>query len=198
MRRCVQTFGLYCSSQHKVHHSVPHASLIAPKCVSSHCSRYDVMKQCWDEDPLSRPSFSSLVTTVGSMLSAEYRQNYLQLTEDFLKGENPAVVQSTRSLSRRAEDEMDGRKKNTTGSPASEIEVHLLEADPEESGPSHSTYIIPVSDVTIETSTAPDAVSLLLSGPATIPESKEVASSPEAAEPPTPSCSHEEEEESCL
>ncbi|MEQ2172544.1 hypothetical protein GOODEAATRI_022156, partial [Goodea atripinnis] len=83
-------------------------------------------------------------------------------------------------------------------SPASEIEVHLLEANPEESGPSHSTYIIPVSNVTIETSTAPNAVSLLLSGPATIPESKEVASSPEAAEPPTPSCSHEEEEESCL
>ncbi|KAK5621208.1 hypothetical protein CRENBAI_012144 [Crenichthys baileyi] len=157
---------------------------------------YDVMKQCWDEDPLSRPSFSSLVTTVGSMLGAEYRQNYLQLTEDFLKGENPAVVQSTRSLSRRAEDEMDERKNNTTGSPASEIEVHLLEADPEELGPSHSTYIMPVSDVTIETSTAPDAVSPLLTGHATIPESKE--SSPEAAEPPSPSCSHEEEEESCL
>uniref|UniRef100_A0A3B3TLK2 receptor protein-tyrosine kinase n=1 Tax=Poecilia latipinna TaxID=48699 RepID=A0A3B3TLK2_9TELE len=35
---------------------------------------YAVMKQCWDEDPLSRPSFSSLVVAVGNMLPADYRQ----------------------------------------------------------------------------------------------------------------------------
>ncbi|KAM4726664.1 platelet-derived growth factor receptor beta-like isoform 1-T2 [Anableps anableps] len=160
---------------------------------------YDVMKQCWDEDPLSRPSFSSLVASMGNMLTADYRQWYIQLTEDFLKGDSPAVLQSRRSFSRRAEEEMDIQKKSSKGSPASEIKVHLLEAAPDDAGPSHSPYIIPVSDVTMETSssTALDAVSPLLSDPATILESKEVTSPPEDAELPASSSSHEEEE-SCL
>lgn len=47
-----------------------------------------------------------------------------------------------------------------TGSPSPQVNVDLLEAEPQEAGPSHSTYIIPVTDVTIETSSgaALDAV----------------------------------------
>ncbi|XP_035989100.1 platelet-derived growth factor receptor beta isoform X2 [Fundulus heteroclitus] len=171
---------------------------------------YDLMKQCWEEDPLSRPSFSSLVTAVDNMLGADYRQRYLQLTEDFLKGEHAAVVQSAESFSRGAEDETDGQKKNTkgskgsfftglvsssklkshlfhlTGSPSSEVKVLLLE-----SGPSHSSYTIPVPDVPVDSSAALDAVSPVLSDVAAILESIE------AAELPALSCSHDEEE-SCL
>uniref|UniRef100_A0A3Q2EA92 receptor protein-tyrosine kinase n=1 Tax=Cyprinodon variegatus TaxID=28743 RepID=A0A3Q2EA92_CYPVA len=157
---------------------------------------YEVMKQCWDEDPLSRPSFSSLVSTVGAMLSADYRQRYLQLTEDFLKGKNPAVVQS--SLSRQAAEETDGQRNNQKGDPASEAKVHQLGAEPDGPGPSHSTFIIPVSDVTVETIAALDAVSPQLSEPAAISESKEVTPPPDATEPPTSSSSPDEEEESCL
>ncbi|XP_038144263.1 platelet-derived growth factor receptor beta-like [Cyprinodon tularosa] len=154
------------------------------------------MKQCWDEDPLSRPSFSSLVSTVGAMLSADYRQRYLQLTEDFLKGKNPAVVQS--SLSRQAAEETDGQRNNQKGDPASEAKVHQLGVEPDGPGPSHSTFIIPVSDVTVETIAALDAVSPQLSEPAAISESKEVTPPPDATEPPTSSSSPDEEEESCL
>lgn len=47
-----------------------------------------------------------------------------------------------------------------TGSPAPQVNVHLVELEPEEAGPSHGTYIIPVTDITIETSSgsALDAV----------------------------------------
>lgn len=161
---------------------------------------YDVMKRCWEEDPLSRPSFSSLVATVGNMLSDDYRQWYLQLTEDFLKGDNPAVLQSRRSLSSRSADETEGQKINAKGSSGSEVKVHLLEAEPDEMGPSHSAYIVPVSDVAIETSnsTALDAVSPLLSDPPTILESEEVTSPPEASAPTAPPGGGKEEEESCL
>ncbi|KAM4546604.1 LOW QUALITY PROTEIN: platelet-derived growth factor receptor beta-like [Fundulus diaphanus] len=158
---------------------------------------YDLIKQCWEEDPLSRPSFSSLVTAVDNMLSADYRQRYLQLTEDFLKGEHAAAVQSAESFSRGAEDETDRQKKNTKGSPSSEVKVHLLESGPEESGPSHSSYTIPVPDVTVDSSAALDAVSPVLSDVAAILESKEVTSPTEAAELPALSCSLDEEE-SCL
>ncbi|KAI3373362.1 hypothetical protein L3Q82_006666 [Scortum barcoo] len=132
---------------------------------------FDLMKQCWEEKPQSRPSFSSLVVSVGNMLTDDYKksvsvsvkvvvcQRYLQMTEDFLKGENPAVVRSRLSSSRAAEDQTDGQT-DTNGSPAPQVNVHLLKAVPEEAGPSHSTYIIPITDITIETSScaALDAV----------------------------------------
>uniref|UniRef100_A0A3Q0T1L3 receptor protein-tyrosine kinase n=1 Tax=Amphilophus citrinellus TaxID=61819 RepID=A0A3Q0T1L3_AMPCI len=35
---------------------------------------YDLMKRCWEEKPQSRPSFSSLVVSMGNMLSDNYKQ----------------------------------------------------------------------------------------------------------------------------
>ncbi|XP_027887244.1 platelet-derived growth factor receptor beta-like [Xiphophorus couchianus] len=170
---------------------------------------YAVMKQCWDEDPLSRPSFSSLVAAVGNMLPADYRQRYAQLTEDFLRGDGPAVLQSRRSLSRTTETEtetdvqLDRNSSHCaarfqeaelgfhfTGSPSSDLKERLLEAEPDDSGPSHNAYIMPVVTMATSSSTALDAVSPLLSDPAAILESQEVTSPPEAPA--------EEEEESCL
>lgn len=47
-----------------------------------------------------------------------------------------------------------------TGSSAPQGNIHLSEAEPDEAGPSHGTYIIPIADVTIESSsgTVLDAV----------------------------------------
>ncbi|XP_028278324.1 platelet-derived growth factor receptor beta-like isoform X2 [Parambassis ranga] len=115
---------------------------------------YDLMKLCWETKPQSRPPFSSLVVSTGNMMSDEYKQRYLQLTEDFLKGENPAVIRSRLSSSRTPEDQ------RRSSSP--QVELHLSELEPEEAGPSHGSYIIPVTDVTVEncSGTALDAVRL--------------------------------------
>lgn len=39
-----------------------------------------------------------------------------------------------------------------TGGPTPQENVYLLEVEPVEDGPSHGTYIIPITDITIETS----------------------------------------------
>uniref|UniRef100_A0A3Q1D836 receptor protein-tyrosine kinase n=1 Tax=Amphiprion ocellaris TaxID=80972 RepID=A0A3Q1D836_AMPOC len=75
---------------------------------------YDLMRCCWEEQPQARPAFSSLVVAVGNMLSDDYKQRYLQLTEDFLKGQNPAVVRSRWSSTRTTEDQTD-RQTHTHG-----------------------------------------------------------------------------------
>lgn len=119
---------------------------------------YDLMKRCWDDKPQSRPSFSSIVVSVGNLLSDDYKQRYLQLSEEFKKGKSLAVWQSRLSSSR-PEDNRD-----TQGNPATQETISLLEAESAESaeaGPAHGTYILPAADVTIETSSAAalDAVS---------------------------------------
>ncbi|XP_051250735.1 platelet-derived growth factor receptor beta isoform X2 [Dicentrarchus labrax] len=162
---------------------------------------FDLMKQCWEEKPQSRPSFSSLVVSVGNMLTDEYKKCYLQLTENFLRGKHPAVVRSRMSPSRAAGDQTDG-KTDINGSPDPQVNIHLLEAEPEEAGPSHGTYVIPITDITIETSSgaAPDAVSPELSDSQDVVGGQEVKPSEdkeEEVEEPS-SCRHEEEEESCL
>uniref|UniRef100_A0A674NTL7 receptor protein-tyrosine kinase n=1 Tax=Takifugu rubripes TaxID=31033 RepID=A0A674NTL7_TAKRU len=57
-------------------------------------SIFDLMKQCWEEKPQSRPTFSSLVVSVGNMLTDDYKKRYHNLAENFLKGEQPAVLRS--------------------------------------------------------------------------------------------------------
>uniref|UniRef100_UPI0037E78E7A platelet-derived growth factor receptor beta-like isoform X2 n=1 Tax=Semicossyphus pulcher TaxID=241346 RepID=UPI0037E78E7A len=155
---------------------------------------FDLMKLCWEEEPKSRPAFSSLVVSVGNMLTDDYKKRYLQLTDSFLNSNSPAV--------RFRERNTHGQTLNTyTGSPTPQANVHLLEAEPQEAGPSHGTYIIPITDITIETSggAALDAVSPQPSQDA--PGAQEVTSSEdrkEAEEPLASSCRREEEEESCL
>ncbi|XP_061596461.1 platelet-derived growth factor receptor beta-like [Cololabis saira] len=153
---------------------------------------HDLMQQCWEEEPQSRPSFSSLGVSVGNMLTDDYKQRYLQIKEDFLKGENPAVVRFRRTSSRSDEAEM-----NIQGSPTPEVTVHLLEVEPVEAGSSHGSCIIPVTDITVESGgdAALDAVSPQILECQGQPGAHEVISSEEA---PASSCSREEEEESCL
>ncbi|XP_068187623.1 platelet-derived growth factor receptor beta-like isoform X2 [Antennarius striatus] len=160
----------------------------------------NLMKKCWEEEPQSRPSFSSLVVSFGNMLTDDYKKCYLQLTEDFLKGENPAVVRSRLSQSKAAGDPAD---KQSEGSPAPQVDISLLEADPEEAGPSHGTYIIPVNDITIEPNggAALDAVSPQLLDSQDVAEAQEVTSTEEkqeVMEDATSSSRCEEEGESRL
>ncbi|XP_028450631.1 platelet-derived growth factor receptor beta [Perca flavescens] len=162
---------------------------------------YDLMKQCWEEKPQSRPSFSSLIIALGNMMTEDYKKCYLQLSQDFLKGDNPAVV---RSRGRPIRDQMDGQT-DADGSPAPQVTVHLLEAEPEEAGPSHGSYIIPVTDIIIETSgsAAPDAVSPQISES---PGEQEVTSSEDGQKVTSSEDGQEvtsaekcpEEDESCL
>lgn len=88
------------------------------------------------------------------------------------------------------------------------MNVHLLEAEPEEAGPSHGTYIIPITDITIETSSdaALDAAGyetqpVTPQSPTDCQEAQEVTSSEETQEAEQRHASsnrREEEEESCL
>ncbi|XP_070712142.1 platelet-derived growth factor receptor beta-like [Pempheris klunzingeri] len=159
---------------------------------------FDLMMRCWEEEPQSRPSFSSLVVSVGDMLTDDFKKRYVQLTEDFLDGDSPAVVRS------RAAGDLSAGASDTHGSPAPQVNVHLLGEGPQQADTSYSTYIIPISDITIETSGGAvlDAVSPQVSDSPLDPLAvQEVTSSEvrqEAADRPASSCRREEEEESCL
>ncbi|KAL3970419.1 hypothetical protein ACER0C_025938 [Sarotherodon galilaeus] len=148
---------------------------------------YDLMKRCWEEKPQSRPSFSSLLIDMGNMLTDDYKQRYLQIAEDFLKGGNPAVHRYKQSLSRGAEEQEDAHASATP-------QVNRPEAEPVEAGPSRVAYILPVTEVTIESSAgaALDTVSPSMPDSPAISYSPEVTSSEDRQEAAGP------EEESCL
>ncbi|XP_033829496.1 platelet-derived growth factor receptor beta [Periophthalmus magnuspinnatus] len=55
---------------------------------------YEIMKKCWDEKYEKRPEFSSLVHSVGNMLSDSYKKKYNQVNDNFVKSEHPAVVRA--------------------------------------------------------------------------------------------------------
>ncbi|KAM3869024.1 platelet-derived growth factor receptor beta-like [Diretmus argenteus] len=111
---------------------------------------YEVMKQCWEEKSESRPPFSSLVVSIGDILTDAYKKRYDQVTERFMNGENPAVVRSKPSPTRTS-DQTDRQTEND-GTHAPQVSIHQSEAEPEEAGPSHSAYIIPITDIMVETS----------------------------------------------
>ncbi|XP_041657941.1 platelet-derived growth factor receptor beta-like [Cheilinus undulatus] len=154
---------------------------------------FDLMKLCWEEKPEDRPSFSSLVVSVGYMLNDDYKKRYDQLTDIFLSSDSPAVVRSRMSSSRSA-------PINTDGGSTPTVNVPNLEAEPVEAGPSHGTYIIPISDITIETSGGAvlDADSPVISESQDCPQTEMSSETRQEAEPSSSSCRHDEDEESCL
>ncbi|KAL0273366.1 UNVERIFIED_CONTAM: hypothetical protein PYX00_006049 [Menopon gallinae] len=44
---------------------------------------YDIMLECWDEQPCRRPSFSELVMKLGKLLESNVRKHYIDLNEPF-------------------------------------------------------------------------------------------------------------------
>lgn len=44
------------------------------KCHTFSVFSFDLMKHCWEEKPQSRPTFSSLVVSVGNMLTDDYKK----------------------------------------------------------------------------------------------------------------------------
>uniref|UniRef100_A0A3B4AYB0 receptor protein-tyrosine kinase n=1 Tax=Periophthalmus magnuspinnatus TaxID=409849 RepID=A0A3B4AYB0_9GOBI len=87
---------------------------------------YEIMKKCWDEKYEKRPEFSSLVHSVGNMLSDSYKKKYNQVNDNFVKSEHPAVVRAKPRVS--------------SPFPASSP------PDIEDALPSYNDYIIPIPD----------------------------------------------------
>ncbi|XP_072923187.1 platelet-derived growth factor receptor beta isoform X2 [Hemitrygon akajei] len=64
---------------------------------------YAIMKKCWNDEFEKRPSFSSLVTSMGNLLSESYKKRYVQVSQEFMKGDHPAL-RRTRTSTRGAND----------------------------------------------------------------------------------------------
>ncbi|KAF7643613.1 hypothetical protein LDENG_00236530, partial [Lucifuga dentata] len=160
---------------------------------------YELMRRCWDEKPQARPPFSSLVVSMGNMLSDAYNKRYSQLAQNFLSGENATLLQS------RPADERD-RQMETHGSHTPQVSVHQSEVEPQEAGPSPGTHAISINDITIETNSSfaldaanqnaassPLLESVLDSDSQNAPGPQEVTSAEGGQE-----AGGEEEEESCM
>ncbi|KAK6305689.1 hypothetical protein J4Q44_G00244690 [Coregonus suidteri] len=104
---------------------------------------YDVMCKCWDEKLEKRPQFSSLVHSMGNLLSKAYRKKYTQVNESFLKSDHPAIVKtkprpagnmavSPEDVSLVSPGDLAGQETGETW---------------EEAGPSQTEYIIDVPDI---------------------------------------------------
>ncbi|XP_078267118.1 platelet-derived growth factor receptor beta-like [Rhinoraja longicauda] len=52
---------------------------------------YAIMKKCWNDEFEKRPSFSSLVTSIGNLLTDSYKKKYAQVNKEFLKSDHPAL-----------------------------------------------------------------------------------------------------------
>lgn len=111
---------------------------------------YEIMSKCWEEKFEKRPSFSSLVQSVGSMLLDTYKQKYIQVNDSFLRSDHPAVTRTRPRpvpLETEPAAEADDQEPNSAV-----IRVHQTEVELEEAGPSHGAYVVPLADITIEAS----------------------------------------------
>lgn len=52
---------------------------------------YAIMKKCWNDEFEKRPSFSSLVTSIGNLLTDSYKKKYAQVSKEFMKNDHPAL-----------------------------------------------------------------------------------------------------------
>lgn len=59
--------------------------IFSRKKISSHTDRYDIMKSCWYYEPLLRPSFASLVSSISKMLEPDVVQRFIALNEPYIE-----------------------------------------------------------------------------------------------------------------
>ncbi|XP_045129732.1 vascular endothelial growth factor receptor 1-like isoform X2 [Portunus trituberculatus] len=69
---------------------------------------YNIMKLCWEEDPLKRPSFIELVDDLGNMIS-EHTERYLTQNEAYMKMNSERFKEETDYLSMMAEPTFESR-----------------------------------------------------------------------------------------
>ncbi|KPP77066.1 hypothetical protein Z043_103533, partial [Scleropages formosus] len=93
---------------------------------------YDIMRKCWDEKFEKRPEFSFLVQTMGNMLTDSYKKRYVQVNDNFLRSDHPAVVRTKPRLS-------------GPMFPPSQPAIRR-EAEGQEAIASYNEYIIPIPD----------------------------------------------------
>lgn len=114
---------------------------------------YEIMKKCWDEKYEKRPEFSSLVHSVGNMLSDGYKKKYNQVNDNFLKSEHPAVVRAKPRLSSPfpASGPAFGlpsplNRSSPLGHHGNQQTFRHQRSDPPDALPSYNEYIIPIPD----------------------------------------------------
>ncbi|XP_076026616.1 platelet-derived growth factor receptor beta-like isoform X2 [Genypterus blacodes] len=162
---------------------------------------YELMQRCWEDKPQNRPTFASLVVSVGDMLSDAFKQRYFQLTQNFTSGEKATELRPKAAEG----DELT----DTHGSHSPQISVDQSEVETQEAGPSHSTYVVPITietnrlsalDAANQDTTNQDAVSFAPPMDShNAPGVQEMTSSePGQEEGVEPKSAEVEEEESCL
>lgn len=100
---------------------------------------FSLMCRCWEKSADCRPSFSSLVDSVGKLLPPAFHQKYSALTEQFHL--DPTVVRSRTQI----------EPGLNQASVAPQVTVHLPGEEPQTPGPVHSDNITTLSEVTVET-----------------------------------------------
>lgn len=100
---------------------------------------YEIMCKCWNEKFEKRPPFSLLGHTLGNMLSDSYKKRYIQVNENFLKSDHPAlarnkVVQLDAAQPQRMAPRPPGHE----------------EEEAQEDGHVFSEYIVPIPDIITE------------------------------------------------
>ncbi|MPC13208.1 Vascular endothelial growth factor receptor 2 [Portunus trituberculatus] len=75
---------------------------------SDFLENYNIMKLCWEEDPLKRPSFIELVDDLGNMIS-EHTERYLTQNEAYMKMNSERFKEETDYLSMMAEPTFESR-----------------------------------------------------------------------------------------
>uniref|UniRef100_A0A8C6UA48 receptor protein-tyrosine kinase n=1 Tax=Neogobius melanostomus TaxID=47308 RepID=A0A8C6UA48_9GOBI len=113
---------------------------------------YEIMKKCWDEKYEKRPEFSSLVHSVGNMLSDSYKKKYNQVNENFMKSEHPAVVRAKPRLSSPFPSSpvfvspSPLNRSSPLGQHQTPTAFRHQQTDPQDVLPSYNEYIIPIPD----------------------------------------------------
>lgn len=116
---------------------------------------YEIMKKCWDEKYEKRPEFSSLVHSVGNMLSDSFTKKYNQVNDNFMRSEHPAVVRAKPRLPSPfpAASPVFGPSSPLNHSSPLGHRMHQApsatrhqQSDPQDALPSYNEYIIPIPD----------------------------------------------------
>ncbi|CAL1613295.1 unnamed protein product [Knipowitschia caucasica] len=107
---------------------------------------HEIMKKCWDEKYEKRPEFSSLVESVGTMLSDSYKKKYIQVNDNFMKSEHPAVSRAKPRLPASLRSASPLHRSSPLSHSQDPWTLRQQQADSRDTLPSYNDYIIPIPD----------------------------------------------------